>query len=67
MGILDKLKGMMSGHEDQARKGVDKAGNMADDKTGGKYDSQIDSGTKQAEDRLGLGDEGGKGGHHRRS
>jgi MT0933-like antitoxin protein len=61
MGFLDKLKGMMSGHESKARKGMDKTGDVIDDKTGHKYGSQIDSATDKAEDRLGLGDEGGRG------
>ncbi|MBB4156039.1 hypothetical protein FB387_006076 [Streptomyces cinereoruber] len=45
---MDKLKGMLKGHEDQAGKGVDKAGDFADKKTQGKYSGQVDT----AQDKL---------------
>lgn len=53
MSMLDKLKGMMKGHEDTSRKGVDKAGDAADKKTGNKYESQVDSGQQKMNDQLG--------------
>ncbi|AVH97736.1 kanamycin biosynthetic protein [Streptomyces cinereoruber] len=48
MSVMDKLKGMLKGHEDQAGKGVDKAGDFADKKTQGKYSGQVDT----AQDKL---------------
>ncbi|WP_030904274.1 antitoxin [Streptomyces sp. NRRL F-5126] len=53
MSMLDKLKGMMKGHEDTASKGVDKAGDAVDKKTGNKYESQVDSAQKKMDEQLG--------------
>ncbi|MEK8146568.1 antitoxin [Streptomyces sp. M10(2022)] len=44
MSALDKIKKILKGHEDQAGKGVDKAGDMVDKKTHSKYRSQVDAG-----------------------
>ena len=44
--------GMTQSIKDNVSSGVDKAGQMAKDKTGGKYDDKIDSGVRQAKDRL---------------
>ncbi|MFF9686937.1 antitoxin [Streptomyces sp. NPDC014623] len=48
MSALDKIKKMLKGHEDQAGKGVDRAGDMIDDRTQGKYSKHVDTG----QDRL---------------
>ncbi|MFJ9637517.1 MULTISPECIES: antitoxin [unclassified Streptomyces] len=48
MSALDKIKKMLKGHEDQAGKGIDKAGDMVDDRTKGKYSGQVDG----AQDKL---------------
>ncbi|MFJ1593384.1 antitoxin [Kitasatospora albolonga] len=48
MSALDKIKKMLKGHEDQAGKGIDKAGDMVDDRTKGKYSGQVDT----AQDKL---------------
>ncbi|MFE5832302.1 antitoxin [Streptomyces sp. NPDC056488] len=48
MSMLDKLKHALKGHEDQAGKGVDKAGDFVDEKSQGKYSGQVDT----AQDRL---------------
>jgi hypothetical protein len=53
VGLLDKLKGMLSGHKDQASSAIDKAGDVVDDKTGGKYASQVDTAQEKAKDMLG--------------
>lgn len=53
MSMLDKLKGMLKGHEDMTRKGVDKAGDAVDKKTGNKYQSQVDSAQKKMNEQLG--------------
>ncbi|MEW2300713.1 antitoxin [Streptomyces sp. NPDC006655] len=52
MSMLDKLKGMLKGHEDQAKRGVDKGGDMIDQRTGNKYQSQVDMAQKQADDYI---------------
>ncbi|PWS39931.1 kanamycin biosynthetic protein [Streptomyces sp. ZEA17I] len=48
MSAMDKIKKMFKGHEDQAGKGIDKAGDVVDDRTQGKYSGQVDS----AQDKL---------------
>ncbi|MFF7155976.1 Rv0909 family putative TA system antitoxin [Streptomyces sp. NPDC008139] len=53
MSMLDKLKGLLKGHEDQARQGVDKAGDMVDKKTGDKYSGQVDQAQEKLNDQLG--------------
>jgi hypothetical protein len=52
MGIVDKAKEMLGGHTDQAKDGVDKAANMAEEKTGGKYDDKIEMGADKAKDGI---------------
>lgn len=61
MSMMDKLKQMMKGHESQVGKGVDKAGDAVDKKTGDKYKSQVDTGQDQLKNRFGSdGDQGGQ-------
>lgn len=61
MGIgdfADKAKELASEHEDQVKEGIDKAADMADDETEGKYSDQIDQGAERARDYVeGLDDE----------
>ncbi|WP_371494231.1 antitoxin [Kitasatospora sp. NBC_00374] len=52
MSMLDKLKGMMKGHEDTARQGVEKAGDAVDEKTGNKYQSQVDTAQQKADEQI---------------
>ncbi len=63
MGFMDKVKGMLSQHSDKMTKGLDKAGEMADTKTKGKYSNQIKTGTQKAKDQADKlsGKEGGEG------
>lgn len=42
MGLLDKIKGMLSGNADKVKGGLEKAGDMVDEKTGGKFTDNID-------------------------
>lgn len=51
--MLDKLKGMLKGHEDKASQGVDKAGDFVDGKTQGKYSSQVDTAQEKLKEQLG--------------
>ncbi|HEY6749685.1 MAG TPA: antitoxin [Mycobacteriales bacterium] len=55
-GFMDKAKDMADQHDEQVDQGLDKAGDFADQKTGGKYDSQIDKGVDAAQQRTGDGD-----------
>lgn len=55
----DRAKDFASEHPDQVDLGTKKAGDLADDKTGGKYSDQIDTGQEKAGDLLGGGDSGG--------
>ncbi|UFR00809.1 antitoxin [Streptomyces sp. Go40/10] len=53
MSVMDKLKQMLKGHEDQAGKGIDRSGDFVDDKTQGKYSSQVDTAQEQLKRQLG--------------
>jgi hypothetical protein len=55
-GFMDKAKDMADQHDDKVDQGLDKAGDVADQKTGGKYDGQIDKGVDAAQQRTGDGD-----------
>lgn len=52
--LLDKAKHLAGMHPDQVNKGVDQAEHIADEKTGGKYGSQIQEAGDRAEDFLGT-------------
>ncbi|MCX4511601.1 antitoxin [Streptomyces sp. NBC_01619] len=60
MSVMDKLKQMLKGHEDQASKGVDKSGDMIDDRTQGKYKGHVDTAQDKLKDQFG-GDQPGPG------
>ncbi|MFF4685650.1 antitoxin [Streptomyces sp. NPDC001307] len=49
MSMMDKIKQMLKGHEDQAKTGVDKAGDMIDQRTQDRYSSQVDAAQKRAD------------------
>ncbi|MER5279914.1 antitoxin [Streptomyces sp. NPDC002809] len=53
MSMLDKIKDLIKGHPDQARKGVEKGGDFVDKKTGDKYSGQVDSAQQKLNDQLG--------------
>jgi hypothetical protein len=56
MGFLDKLKGMttkaVDQHGDKIAEGVSKAGDVIDEKTGGKYTDKIKQGEQKVDDGL---------------
>ncbi|GAA3168442.1 MULTISPECIES: antitoxin [Streptomyces] len=58
MSMLDKLKSLLKGHEEQAGKGVDKAGDYVDEKTQGKYSGQVDKAQDRLKGEFGGGDKG---------
>ncbi|GHG44871.1 antitoxin [Streptomyces griseocarneus] len=74
MGLLNDLKarlGPLKGkvgdlaqqHEARIERGLEKAAQVVDEKTKGKYHSQIRTGTSKAKDALGhLAEKDGKGG-----
>ncbi|MEU1587392.1 antitoxin [Micromonospora sp. NPDC005710] len=55
--FMDKAKDFADKHDKQVDQGMEKAGEMADKRTGGKYDDQIDKGVDQAQARTGEGDQ----------
>jgi hypothetical protein len=57
MSVMDKLKQMLKGHEEQAGKGIDKGGDMLDEKTQGKYSSQVDTAQDKLREQLGAQDQ----------
>lgn len=52
MSMMDRLKQMLKGHEDQAGQGIDKAGDFVDEKTQGKYKSQVDMAQEKLKEQL---------------
>jgi ABC-type transporter Mla subunit MlaD len=50
MGILDKLKDLVKGKGDQIDSAIDKAADLADDKTGGKHTDKIEQAADKAKD-----------------
>lgn len=54
MSALDKIKKMLKGHEDQAGKGIDKAGDMVDDRTKGKYSGHVDTAQDKMKQQFGT-------------
>ncbi|WP_369145388.1 antitoxin [Streptomyces sp. R44] len=53
MSVLDKLKGMLKGHEDQTSRGIDKAGDMVDERTQGKHAKHVDTAQEKLKEQLG--------------
>ena len=56
MSVMDKLKQLLKGHEEQAGKGVDKGADLAKKKAGGKYDQPIDTGRDRLKGQFGTQD-----------
>jgi MT0933-like antitoxin protein len=48
MSFVDKVKQFLGQHGDQVDKVIEKAGDMADEKTGGKYADKIDMAQEKA-------------------
>ena len=58
MSMMDKLKGLLKGHEEQAGKGIDKTGDYVDERTQDKYRSQVDTAQDRLKEQLGDTDRG---------
>jgi MT0933-like antitoxin protein len=52
---MDEAKNVADQHSDLANKGLDEAEQVAENKTGGHFDSQIQGAEQQAEGYLGTG------------
>lgn len=55
--LINKAKDLAGKHPDQVSKGVDKGEEFAENKTGNKYDSQIQKGGDMVEGQLGVHDQ----------
>jgi hypothetical protein len=53
MSIVDKVKQLLGQHGDKAERGIDKAGDMINEKTGGKYRDKVEAAEQRAKDMLG--------------
>ena len=51
--FMDEAKNLAGEHSDVVDKGLDQAAQEAENKTGGKFDNQIQDGEQQAENFLG--------------
>ena len=62
MSLIDKAKDFIDKNPDKVRQGIEKAGDVIDARTGGKYADKIDRVQEEAAKRLGGGDarEGGE-------
>ncbi|WP_030230966.1 antitoxin [Streptomyces sp. NRRL S-350] len=52
MSMMDKLKNLLKGHEEQADKAVDKAGDTVDERTQSKYSGQVDTAQEQLKNQF---------------
>ncbi|MEU2586398.1 antitoxin [Streptomyces avermitilis] len=57
MSVMDKLKHMLKGHEEQTNKGIDKGGDYVDEKTQSKYSGQVDTGQERLKDQFGRNEQ----------
>ncbi len=59
--FMDEAKNLASEHSDVVDKGLDQAEQFAEDKTGGKFNSEIEGGENQVEGFLGVDNQGNQG------
>ncbi len=52
MGIMDKVKGLVSGHSDKAKDAVDTASDSVQSKTPDQVDGVVDQGADKAKDAI---------------
>ncbi|WBB52557.1 antitoxin [Verrucosispora sp. WMMD573] len=55
--FINKVKDFADKHDKQVDQGLERAGDMVDKRTGGKYGQHIDKGVDQAQARTGEGDQ----------
>jgi hypothetical protein len=56
MGFLDDAKNFIDEHDDQVDQAIEKAGDVLDDRTDGKYADKIDKAQDVAQEKTGDGD-----------
>ena len=56
-GIFDKVKDFLTGNPDKVDQGLDKAGELLNERTGGKYAEQIAKGDDMVRQQLGVPDD----------
>ncbi|MDQ3738844.1 MAG: antitoxin [Actinomycetota bacterium] len=50
MGILDKIKSLVSSRQDQLKSGIDKASGVVEDKVGAKHAPKVDQAAEKAKE-----------------
>ena len=60
--FMDEAKNLADEHSDLVDKGMDQAAQDVENKSGGKFDSQIQGAEQQAEGHLGTDQQGQQGG-----
>jgi len=61
--FMDEAKNLADQHSDMVDKGMDQATQEVENKTGGKFDSQIQGAEQQAEVYMGTDQQGQQGGN----
>jgi hypothetical protein len=56
-GFMDKAQDMADQHDEKVDEGLERAGDFADERTGGGHSEQIDRGVDFAQERTGEGDQ----------
>jgi hypothetical protein len=56
MGFLDDAEKLVDQHDQQVDDAIEKAGDLADTQTGGKYADQVDRAQDVAQEKTGDGD-----------
>lgn len=52
MDIVEQIKGAVAGHEAEVAEGIEKIGDLVDEKTGGQYAAQVDQAQAFLKDQL---------------
>lgn len=52
MGLLDKIKGLLSGRKDQAKSGIDKASDAVENKVGTEHAAKVENVSETAKDAV---------------
>jgi hypothetical protein len=53
MDIVEQIKGAVAGHEAEVAEGIEKIGDLVDEKTGGQYAAQVDQAQEFLKEQLG--------------
>lgn len=52
MGILDKIKNLIAGRQDQVKSGIDKASDAVEGRVGAKHAGKVDQAAEKAKDAV---------------